>query len=216
MEKLEVQSVSLTSPQEQGLRRLFRRFNTLMVLLWRLGLGPWLNAWPALTGRILVLVHSGRRSGRRYYTPLNYALVDEEVYCVAGFGPAADWYRNVLVNPQVEVWLPDGWWAAVAEEVTDVEKRWFLLRAVLESSGLAAALFGVSPRLDEPLLRQRTAEYRVIRLRRIAARTGRGGPGDLVWLWPLITLWVWLRGRAALRRAHRRARKQRERSQIRR
>ena len=215
MERPKVQSIPLLSRQEQMLRRVFRRFNTLMVLFWRLGLGSWFNLWPALTGRILVLVHSGRKSGRRYYTPLNYALVDEEVYCVAGFGPAADWYRNVLANPQVEIWLPDGWWAAVAEEVIDAEKRWNLIKAVLKSSGLAAWLFGVSPGLDEPLLRQRTADYRVIQLRRVAARTGRGGPGDLVWLWPLLTLWVWLRGRAALRRARRRARGQHERSPIR-
>ncbi|MGB9897948.1 MAG: hypothetical protein ACPLTO_08595, partial [Thermanaerothrix sp.] len=77
------------------LARLFRSFNRFMVLLWRLGLGPWFNFWPTLSGRILVLVHSGRRSGKRYYTPLNYALRNGEIYCVAGFGPTCDWYRNL-------------------------------------------------------------------------------------------------------------------------
>jgi deazaflavin-dependent oxidoreductase (nitroreductase family) len=185
------------------LARLFRSFNRFMVLLWRLGLGPWFNFWPTLSGRILVLVHSGRRSGKRYYTPLNYALRNGEIYCVAGFGPTCDWYRNLIANPQVELWLPDGWWVGLAEEILEPELRWEALKAVLASSGPAASLFGVSPRLEENLLRQRTASYRVIRLRRVAPRTGANGPGDLAWVWPLITLWVWLRGRRGRRRPKR-------------
>jgi hypothetical protein len=52
---------------------------------------------------------------------VNYAIVDGEVYCTAGFGAVSDWYRNIRTNPEVEVWLPDGWWAGVAEEVTDAK-----------------------------------------------------------------------------------------------
>ncbi|MCX8025448.1 MAG: nitroreductase family deazaflavin-dependent oxidoreductase [Thermanaerothrix sp.] len=182
------------------LARVFHYFNRLMVLLWRLGLGPWFNFWPTLTGRMFVLVHSGRRSGKRYYTPLNYAVLNGEIYCTAGFGSTCDWYRNLQANPQVEIWLPDGWWVGLAEEILDPELRWEALKAVLASSGPAAPLFGVSPRLDENILRQRTAAYRVIRLRRVAPRTGANGPGDLAWVWPLITLWVWLRARRDHRR----------------
>jgi hypothetical protein len=30
--------------------------------------------------------------------------------------------------------------------------------------------------------------YMLVRIRREAARTGKGGPGDLAWLWPLAAL----------------------------
>ena len=30
-----------------------------------------------------------------------------------------------------------------------------------------------------------TKEYRLVRIRRVAARTGKDGPGDLAWVWPL-------------------------------
>ena len=33
-----------------------------------------------------------------------------------------------------------------------------------------------------------TVDYRLIHIRRTEARTGRGGPGDLAWVWPLATL----------------------------
>ena len=37
-------------------------------------------------------------------------------------------------------------------------------------------------------LGQVAADYRLLRIRRQAARTGPGGPGDLSWVWPLATM----------------------------
>ena len=114
---------------EEALRQAFKVLNRrLMVPLWRLGLGQWLNAWPTMSGRIMVLVHTGRKSGRRRFTPVNYAQVDGEVYCTAGFGAGSDWYKNIIANPAVEVWLPDGWWAGVAEDITGAPAALPLLR----------------------------------------------------------------------------------------
>lgn len=42
------------------------------MLLWRLGLGKWVNGMPNLSGRILVITHTGRNSGNIYHTPVNY------------------------------------------------------------------------------------------------------------------------------------------------
>ncbi len=169
---------------EERLRRGFRHFNRFMVLMFRLGLGRWIQFWPPVTGRILVLVHTGRRTGLTRRTPLNFAEIDGELHVTAGFGPGADWYRNIKAKPEVEVWLPDGWWTAEAEDVTDHPDRRRLLRAVLVGSGFAAHLFGVSPRLPDERLDQLTGKYRLLRLRRTRARTGPGGPGDLAWAWP--------------------------------
>jgi deazaflavin-dependent oxidoreductase (nitroreductase family) len=177
------------SPKLEGqLRQVFRRFNPFMLLLWRLGLGKWINCWPDVGGRILVLAHIGRKTGKRRLTPLNYAMVDGEVYITAGFGAVADWYRNIRAHPAIEVWLPEGWWAGTAEEVTDPDQRLLLLRQVLIGSGVVAPLFGLDPKtLDDAALAKATAGYRVMRLRRTAARTGEGGPGDLAWVWVVAT-----------------------------
>jgi hypothetical protein len=96
---------------EKQLQQGFKHFNRGMLALWRLGLGPWLSAWPEVGGQILVISHTGRVSGLKRRTPLNYAIVDGEVYIAAGFGSRSDWYRNLKVNPSLEVWLPQ--WVVV-------------------------------------------------------------------------------------------------------
>jgi deazaflavin-dependent oxidoreductase (nitroreductase family) len=176
---------------EEQLRQGFKYFNRFMLLMWRLGLGPLLNTGPVMAGRYLVITHVGRKSGSKHRTPVNYAVVEDEVYCVAGFGAASDWYRNIAANPQVEVWLPDGWYAGIAEEVTHPEARLPLLRAVLIGSGFAAYAAGLDPKqMSDKELDVAASEYRLIHIRRVAARTGKDGPGDLVWVWPLLVLFL--------------------------
>jgi deazaflavin-dependent oxidoreductase (nitroreductase family) len=177
------------SPREARLRTGLKYFNRSMLLLWRLSLGGWLNSWPAVGGRIMVLTTIGRTSGRLRRTPLNYAIVDDEVYCTAGFGSISDWYRNIRANPEVEVWLPDGWWVGLAQEVTDPVARLPLLREVLIGSGIVAPLVGVDPHtLTDDALAAATASYHLLRIDRTEARTGAGGPGDLAWVWPMSTV----------------------------
>jgi len=178
-------------------RQAFRLLNPFMVALWRLGLGGMLNSWPPVGGRLMVLVHRGRRSGNRYLTPLNYAIVGGDVYCLAGYGEAADWFRNALAAPSVEVWLPSGWWEAEAVDVSAVPERMALMRSVLIGSGFAAYAAGINPRRwSDAQLKEKTRGYRLLRLERTMARTGPGGPGDQAWLWPLTTAVVltgWVR-----------------------
>ncbi len=172
------------------LRLGFKYFNRFMLLMWRLGLGRFFNTWPALSGRVMVVTHRGRKSGLQRRTPLNYAIVDGDIYCTAGFGVVSDWYRNIKQNPEVEVWLPDSWWAGSVEEVDRQQAEWLaLLRQVLIGSGFAAYAAGINPqRISDEELQRVAADYRLLRIRRQAARTGPGGPGDLVWVWPLATL----------------------------
>jgi deazaflavin-dependent oxidoreductase (nitroreductase family) len=176
--------------KEENMRQAFKYANRFMLLMWRLGLGSWLNIYPPVIGRIMVLTHTGRKSGLKRQTPVNYALVAGEVYCTAGFGRGSDWYRNLKANPNVEVWLPDGWWAGVAEEITDPEARLPFLRQVLIASGFAAGTFGgIDPRtMTDEALKAETTEYCVLHIRRTEARTGPGGPGELAWIWPLAAM----------------------------
>jgi len=174
---------------EEKLRHYFKYLNVFMVWMWRLGLGWMINIWPDVFGRIMVITHTGRKSGRRYQTPVNYMIIDDDIYCTAGFGEGADWFRNMIADPQVEIWLPDGWWLGVAEDVSDSEARVPIMREVLIASGFAAYAAGINPRkMNDQTLSTVTATYRLVRIRRAEARTGSNGPGDLAWIWPLATM----------------------------
>lgn len=175
--------------REKKMQQGFKQFNKFMLLMWRLGLGQWINLWPEGIGRIMVITHTGRKSGLKRQTPVNYAIVDGEVYCVSGFGKYSDWYQNIKTNPEVEIWLPDSWWAGIAEEITEPVKRLSTLRTVLQNSGFATYAFeGLDPfKTTDEQLTNATNEYCVFRIQRIEARTGLGGPGELAWVWPLAT-----------------------------
>ncbi len=179
--------MELTQISEQRLRRVFKSLNRFMLLLWRLGLGSWMK-WPELSGAIMVIKHTGRKTGLTRYTPVNYAVVDGDIYCTAGFGSISDWYRNILANPQVEIWLPDGRWAGTADDVSDEKDCGELLRQVIIASGFAGPLFGADPKkLSDADLEKLMNSYRLIRIQRKEAVTGPGGPGDLAWVWPVST-----------------------------
>jgi len=180
---------------EKFLRRAFKAFNRFMLLMWRLGLGSWFN-YPSIGGQIMVIVHVGRKTGLRRRTPVNFAVVDGELYCTSGFGRFSDWYRNICVQPKVEVWLPHERWLGEVEDVTSASNYVRLMREVLIGSGFAARLAGINPRAmsDEDLI-VATYGYRLLRIRRTAAAAGPGGPADLTWIWPLagLILLIWMR-----------------------
>ena len=81
----------------KGLSRIFFR---LPIGLYRAGLG-WM-----LGNRFLLLNHVGRKSGLPRQAVLEVVEHDPEtdVYVVAvGFGEKSDWYRNLLVDPDVSI-----------------------------------------------------------------------------------------------------------------
>ena len=178
---------STNSQLEESLRQGFKYFNRFMLALWRLGLGPWINFWPEGSGQIMVITHIGRKSGLRRRTPVNYVIVDDEVYCTAGFGHISDWYRNILANPKVEVWLPNGWWAGEAQDISNSEDRIQIMRKVIIASGFAGRIAGLDPLMSDEAFAEATNAYKLIHIKRTEARTGSDGPGDLAWIWPLAT-----------------------------
>ena len=159
-----------------------------MLVMWRLGMGKLMNAWPDVFGRIMVILHTGRVTGLPRKAPVNYTIIDDDIYCTAGFGTNCDWYQNILKTPGVEVWLPDGWWFGEAEDVTAVDNSLDTMREVLIASGFAAWLFGMFPKqMSDEELASITKDYRLIRIRRLEPRTGPDGPGDLAWVWQIAT-----------------------------
>ena len=167
-------------------------FNRGVVLMWKLGMGKLINCCPSLFGHTMVISAQGGAQ-----TPVNYYSKGEYLYCTSAFGLDPDWYLGLIANPQVEVWLPDGWYTGKAELVSDPGEHTEMLREVLMANGLAAQLFaGLSPReMDEEQFAQAAEEYRLVRISRQSPRTGADGPGSLAWLWPLITCVLLLRRR---------------------
>jgi deazaflavin-dependent oxidoreductase (nitroreductase family) len=61
---------------------------------------------PELTVPALLLTTTGRKSGERFIFPLFYGTDGDSYIVVASKGGAPQhpgWYRNILVNPEVEV-----------------------------------------------------------------------------------------------------------------
>lgn len=157
-----------------------------MLTSWRLGLGPLVNSLPDHVGRIMVLTTIGRKSGRPRRTPLNYAHVGNEVYCLAGYGAGSDWLKNLQANPSAEVWLPEGRWNVEASPVTDPVARGLLLRLVLCESGFATPLFlGFNPHeAPDETIAEACHDLVVMRLH-LGARIEHSS-ADLTWVWPVV------------------------------
>ena len=168
------------------LRAFFRVLNKVMVAEFRLGLGPYIGN--PYTGYIMVLTTTGRRSGLPRRNPVNYAMGDGEVYCLVGFGQRSDWYRNIVADPNVRVWVGAEGWAGRAEVMTDPAEWLPIYRQILRRAGFADRAFtrvSLSELSDDDLLRLGT-ETPVVRIGLDDRLPKEEGPGDLAWLWPVL------------------------------
>jgi deazaflavin-dependent oxidoreductase (nitroreductase family) len=90
--------------------------NRLIRGLYALGLGP-------LVGRVvLLLATTGRKTGLRRVTPLQYEEIDGAIYVASSGGQRADWFRNVVVNPHVEVRVKSRRFRGICKTTTDPER----------------------------------------------------------------------------------------------
>lgn len=80
-------------------RRIPRLVARAPIPLFRAGLGFLLGS------RLTMLEHRGRVSGQARYVVLEVLEHDSGgLLVVSGYGRGAQWYRNVLANPDVRVW----------------------------------------------------------------------------------------------------------------
>ena len=85
-------------------------------LAYAIGLGP-------LIGRIvLLLTTTGRKSGLKRVTPLQYEEIDGEFYIGSARGARADWFLNIQADPQVEVRVKSRCFRGIAEPITVPER----------------------------------------------------------------------------------------------
>jgi deazaflavin-dependent oxidoreductase (nitroreductase family) len=81
---------------------------------------------------VLLLQTTGRVTGRPHNTFLQYELWDGVYTVGSARGPEADWFRNLVANPEVRVRLKGTWHTAQAKPVTDPERVLAFLEYRLE------------------------------------------------------------------------------------
>ncbi|HLC05342.1 MAG TPA: nitroreductase family deazaflavin-dependent oxidoreductase [Anaerolineales bacterium] len=104
-------------PYPKGLLRLGLR---APLLFYRLGLGGLLGK------RFLLLEHRGRRSGAIRRTVIEVIDLDPQrgsFVVVSAWGTKADWYRNLLAEPAVELAVSTRHFPAVARTVSREEAQ---------------------------------------------------------------------------------------------
>ena len=177
---------------EQKLRRVFWYFNRyFMAPMFRLGLGSFMGN-PA-SGYIMVIQNRGQKTGKTRHTPVNYAILDGQVYCMAGYGKASDWYCNIRAKPQVELLLPGRAIAAQAEEVTHPAERLIAARQVLINGGFAGFFFGFNPRtVSDETLHTALGSIPLLRFRPTGIGSGEADPGGWLWILGAVATLGWL------------------------
>ena len=104
---------------------MLRALLSMPPLFYRLGF-----ARTRLGRRMLLLTTTGRRTGRPRTCGLNYAQDGDITYVISGWGPRADWYRNLVAEPRVRVQLGERTWVARAVTVEDAERRRQAIRRI--------------------------------------------------------------------------------------
>ena len=95
-------------------RTLFRLLKLPPRLLYAIGLGR-------IYGRLaLLLTTRGRKTGQPRVTPLQYEQVDGTFIVASAHGATADWFRNVLADPHVEVRVRRSRFSGIAETCVEL------------------------------------------------------------------------------------------------
>ena len=75
--------------------------------------------WRRKGDLVLALTTRGRKTGRPHVTPLQYERVNDLIYVAAARGQQADWFRNIMACPEVEIEIEGDRFLAQAEPITD-------------------------------------------------------------------------------------------------
>ncbi len=139
--------------------RLIRRNNPRALRRFESGLGK---------GLVLVLTTTGRKSGLPRKTPLQYEEIGGVLYVGSARGTQADWYRNLLANPRVQVQIGKEAYAAVADPLRTRQEALDFLRERLRRRPLMIRsmflLHGMAPWGGEGTLAQLADKVAVIAL----------------------------------------------------
>ena len=148
-------------------------FRRLPVKVWRLLKLPrlWyaLGLGPVVGWLILLLTTTGRKTGLPRVTPLQYEEQDGVIYVASARGQQADWFRNILANPRVEIRVKARRFYGQAEPIADpariadflelrLKRHPRMMGAMLRGEGLPA-------RPDRTQLEKLAAKIAVVAIR---------------------------------------------------
>ena len=187
-----------------GLHKAFNVVNRYVGLpALRMGLGGVMSN--PLTGYLMLLQTRGRKSGLLREAPLGYKVSGDQLYCMAGFGRQTHWFRNILIDPHVDVVLPGRAFSGIAEEVTDPEERRDVLPRLVRSMGVVVMATGLpNPwRSSSDDLLRACDQFPLVRIRATGIAAGPNDPGLLGWI-PVQILWLLPLAWVVLRRPRRR------------
>jgi deazaflavin-dependent oxidoreductase (nitroreductase family) len=193
----------LLGPLRVGFRLVNRWLTVPMV---DRGLGPLLGT--PLTGSILVLRTTGRKTGLVREAPLGYTVLEGRIVVIAGYGRTCHWFRNALANPQVQVSLPGAVLAGHAEEITDPVTRRRAFRALVAALGvIGRATLGNVEEADDARVDQLADSFPLLAVTPTDILPGPYEPGGTFWRIPL-TVTVSAGAALLLARGHARAARQ--------
>jgi deazaflavin-dependent oxidoreductase (nitroreductase family) len=139
-------------------------------LMYALGLGP-------IFGNIvLLLTTTGRKSGLKRVTPLQYEQINGEIYIGSARGTKADWFRNIQADPQVEVRVKSLRLNGIAEPITDPERIADFLEIRLERhprmlGGMLRAE-GLAPNPSHAQLAAHAEKLAMVKITPVEAQSG--------------------------------------------
>ena len=165
------------------LRFIFRLLNKgFMVPMFRVGLGRFVGN--PITGYIMVLKTVGNKSGLVRYAPVNYAILDGNIYCLSGLGKIAHWYKNLTANPNIELILPAATISGKATTLVDTDETLSIMRQILKNSGFASFMAGINAfAISDEDLREKGSEMVIIRITPNGILSGTADPGGWLWFW---------------------------------
>lgn len=100
---------------------------------------------------VMVITVQGRKTGKGYATPIGY-LRDGEAILAVNPGGSSNWFRNLLVHPQVTLEIRGEKLPARAEHITNPSERVRIFELYRQSGRGFERLFGVNPDASEDRL----------------------------------------------------------------
>jgi deazaflavin-dependent oxidoreductase (nitroreductase family) len=165
-----------------AIHRLFLVLNRwFAVPALRAGLGPLLST--PVAGSLMLLRTTGRTTGLRREVPLGYLIADGAVYCCAGMGSGAAWYRNLCADPRVDVILPTVAISGIAETVTDHAEWERIFPRLIRALGVVGRLtLGDVDAADGARRDALRSTLPLVRIRPTGLAAGPADPGGRMWV----------------------------------
>ena len=166
----------------KGMKIVFKFLNRyFMVPLFRLGFGALMTN--PFSGYIMVMKTIGRRSGKVRYVPVNYAIWKGDVFCLSGGRTSADWYKNLLAHPEIEIIMPGGASFGKVDCLYQGEARLAIIRQILKNAGFAGFFEGYNPwKIPDEELKKKAADIPVIRITPTGLGSGAFDPHGWAWV----------------------------------